>query len=146
MATPTNPPFNPLAEVALEPDLWGWPRWLRELIRVFNGQAHRQFWVRELIFSAKSRPRTDVVQRGLVAVLFFNFVNMASSAKSFVRTQTNSRYAETRVPSSEKLTRISEELELRKPSIDVVIARFRDMVSLVFIWRRYDNFMQNFNN
>ena len=116
MATPTNPPFNPLAEVALEPDLWGWPRWLRELIRVFNDQAHRHFWVRELIFSAKIRPRTDVVQRGLLAVLFFNFVNMASSAKSFVRKQTNSRYAETRVPSSEKLTRISEELELRKPS------------------------------
>ena len=73
--------------------------------------------MRELIFSAKTRPRTDVVQRGLLAVLFFSFVSMASSAKSFVRTQTNSRYAETRVPSSEKLTRISEELELRKPSI-----------------------------
>ena len=96
--------------------LWGWPRWVTELMSVLYDQAHRQFWVRELIFSAKTRPRTDVVQRGLLAVLVFNFVNMASSAKSFVRTQTNSRYAGTRVPSSEKLTRISEELELRKPS------------------------------
>ena len=41
---------------------------------------------------------------------------MAASAKSFVTTQTNSRYAETLVPSSEKLKRISEELELRKLS------------------------------
>ena len=28
--------------------------------------------------------------------------------------------------------------------IYAVIARFRDMASLVLIWRRYDKFMQNF--
>ena len=72
--------------------------------------------MRELIFSAKTIPRTDVVQRGLLAVSFFNFLSMATSAKYFVRTQTNSRYAEAPVPTSEKLTRSGEELELQTPS------------------------------
>ena len=54
--------------------------------------------------------------QGSPGCTFFNFVCMASSAKSFVRTQINSRYAEERFPSSEKATRISEEFELRKLS------------------------------
>ena len=72
--------------------------------------------MRDLNISVENIPRTVVVQRGLWAVLLFNFVGMAFLAKSSIRTETNSRYAETPVPSSEKVIRISEELELRKTS------------------------------